>query len=70
VSEGKKMVLYIYIYIYIYIERDKVGFNFILGRRNMPTSGMLRCVALVIGDVSEELIASIIGVTRISELGT
>jgi hypothetical protein len=31
---------------------------------------MLRCVALVIIDVSEELSASIIRVTRIGELGT
>jgi hypothetical protein len=31
---------------------------------------MLRCVALVITDVSEDLSASIIRVTRISELGT
>jgi hypothetical protein len=31
---------------------------------------MLRCVALVITDVSEELIASFIRVTRIGELGT
>jgi hypothetical protein len=31
---------------------------------------MLRCVALVRTDVSEELIASIISVTRIGELGT
>jgi hypothetical protein len=31
---------------------------------------MLRCVAIVGTDVSEELTASIIRVTRISELGT
>jgi hypothetical protein len=36
----------------------------------MPTSGMLRSVALVRTDVSEELSASIIRVTRIGELGT
>jgi hypothetical protein len=36
----------------------------------MLSSGVLRCVALVGTDVSEELIASvIIRVTRISELG-
>jgi hypothetical protein len=36
----------------------------------MPSSGMLRRVALVRTDVSEELRASIIRVTRIRELGT
>jgi hypothetical protein len=36
----------------------------------MPSSGMLRLVALVRTDVSEERIASIIRVTRIGELGT
>jgi hypothetical protein len=36
----------------------------------MATSGMLRRVALVRTDVSEELNASIIRVTRIGELGT
>jgi hypothetical protein len=36
----------------------------------MASSGMLRRVALVITDVSEELISSIIRVTRIGELGT
>jgi hypothetical protein len=35
-----------------------------------PSSGMLRCVALVRIDVSEEPSASIIRVTRIGELGT
>jgi hypothetical protein len=34
--------------------------------RRMPSSGMLRCVALVITDVLEEPSASIIRVTRIS----
>jgi hypothetical protein len=34
------------------------------------SSHMLRLVGLVRTDVSEELIASIIGVTRIVELGT
>jgi hypothetical protein len=36
----------------------------------MVSSGMLRRVALVMTDVSEELSASIIRVTRIGELGT
>jgi hypothetical protein len=36
----------------------------------MVSSGMLRRVALVRTDVSEELTASIIRVTRNSELGT
>jgi hypothetical protein len=38
--------------------------------RIMPSSGMLRRVALVRTDVSEELRFSIIRVTRIGELGT
>jgi hypothetical protein len=38
--------------------------------RRMASSGMLRRVALVRTDVSEELSASIIMVTRIGELGT
>jgi hypothetical protein len=36
----------------------------------MASSGMLRCVVLVITDVSEELSASFIRVTRIGELVT
>jgi hypothetical protein len=36
----------------------------------MASSGMLRRLALVRTDVSEELSASFIGVTRIGELGT
>jgi hypothetical protein len=36
----------------------------------MASSGMLRRVALVRTDVSEELSSSYIGVTRIGELGT
>jgi hypothetical protein len=38
--------------------------------RRMASSGMLRRVALVRTDVSEELSASFIRVTRIGELGT
>jgi hypothetical protein len=36
----------------------------------MPSSGMLRYLAVVRTDVSEERIMSIIRVTRIGELGT
>jgi hypothetical protein len=36
----------------------------------MPSCAMLRCVALVRNDVSEECIAFIIRVTRIGELVT
>jgi hypothetical protein len=36
----------------------------------MVSSGTLRCVALVITDVSEELSTSFIRVTRMGELGT
>jgi hypothetical protein len=36
----------------------------------MASSGMLRRVTLIITDVSEDLSASIIRVTRIGELGT
>jgi hypothetical protein len=36
----------------------------------LPSSGMLRRVALVRADVSDESISSIIKVTRIGELGT
>jgi hypothetical protein len=39
-------------------------------QRIMASSGMLRRMALVRTDVSEELNASIIRVTRIGELGT
>jgi NADH:ubiquinone oxidoreductase subunit F (NADH-binding) len=39
-----------------------------LGKRRMVSSGMLRSVALVINDDSEELSASFIRVTRIGEL--
>jgi hypothetical protein len=38
--------------------------------RSMASSGMLRRVAVVRTDVSEERIASFIRVTRIGELGT
>jgi hypothetical protein len=36
----------------------------------MSSYGILRCVALIKTDVSEELSASVIRVTRIGELGT
>jgi hypothetical protein len=36
----------------------------------MASSGMIRRVALIITDISEELHASIVRVTRIDELGT
>jgi hypothetical protein len=36
----------------------------------MPSSGTLRCVALIRTDVSDERFVTIIKVTRISELGT
>jgi hypothetical protein len=36
----------------------------------MASSGMLRRVTILGTDVSEDLMASIIGVTRIGELGT
>jgi hypothetical protein len=36
----------------------------------MASSGLLRCVAVVITDVSEELIASFIRVARIGEVKT
>jgi hypothetical protein len=38
--------------------------------RRMPSSGILRRVALVRSDVSEERVVSIIRVTRIGEVGT
>jgi hypothetical protein len=41
-----------------------------LTERRMVFSGLLRRVALVITDVSEELGASFIRVTKIGELGT
>jgi hypothetical protein len=49
--------------------RILVNVNMKRGRR-MASSGMLRRVALVRTDVSEELSSSLIRVTRIGELGT
>jgi hypothetical protein len=40
------------------------------GLQRMASSGMLLCMDLVITDVSEELTASFIRVTRMGELGT
>jgi hypothetical protein len=42
----------------------------LLAVRRMASSGMLRRVALVRADVSEELNSSFIRVTRIGEVGT
>jgi hypothetical protein len=52
----------------VYIKVTEVKCVYRLWR--MPTSGMLRRVALVRTDFSEELSASIIRVTKIDELGT
>jgi hypothetical protein len=53
--------------------QDKSSIHFkgqIRWKRRMASSGMLRSVALVSTDVSEELIATIIRMTRIDDLGT
>jgi hypothetical protein len=41
-----------------------------ISAESMASSGMLRRIALVRTDVSEELSASVVRVTRIGELGT
>jgi hypothetical protein len=50
---------------YVWVYANEKG-----GIRRMASSGMLHRVALVRTDVSEELSASFIRVTRIGELGT
>jgi hypothetical protein len=56
------------VYILYYVRRWETRISLEILR--LPASGMLRRVALVRTDVSEELSASIIRVTRIGELGT
>jgi hypothetical protein len=60
-TTGKIIVRYILIFTFFDSRRED---------RRMVSSGILRRVALVKTDVSEELSASFIRVTRIGELGT
>jgi hypothetical protein len=74
VSVYTDIYIYIYISIYIYRNGEECGamrqyYEMVITSR-IGSSGMLRRVALVRTDVSEELSASFIRVTRIGELVT
>jgi hypothetical protein len=56
-------------FLQLQLARRRSNFKYAIYRRTV-SSRMLRRVALVRTDVSEELSASIIRVTRIDELGT
>jgi hypothetical protein len=69
-----RYILYFKIFLRQYIkicavpDRKKIEFNIDISRT--ASSGMLRRIALMRTDISEEISASIIRVTRIGELGT